>query len=242
MDTKEVKFGEWMSQSFDLFKENIGPLILVSLVAQLLTGISSGILTGPMLAGLALVALHLVDKQGEPDVSTLFEGFGFFLQSFLFVVVWGAIAAVAWILGLLRGMVTCGITIPILVAGTIALGGLLMFVPFLIVDKKMDFWPASMESLQMVKANFWPLVGYYLVASLIGSAGSMVCGVGMIVTMPISWCMYAVAYRELTSDGATPVEAPPVPEPPPAPVPAPDPKLVVDAESIPVVEEAEKSE
>ncbi len=71
MDTKEVKFGEWMSQSFDLFKENIGALILISLVAQLLTGISSGILTGPMLAGLALVTLQLVDKQGKPILKLL---------------------------------------------------------------------------------------------------------------------------------------------------------------------------
>ncbi|MBT3295244.1 MAG: hypothetical protein HN919_13620 [Verrucomicrobia bacterium] len=239
METKEVKFGEWMSQSFDLFKENIGPLILISLVALILSTISMGILAGPMMAGLALVTLQLVDKQGKPDVSKLFEGFGFFLQSFLFVLVWGVIVA---IVAVVVNLVTCGLASPLIAVGSMALGAVLMFAPYLIVEKKMDFWPASMESLQMVKANFWPLVGYYLVASIIGSAGSVACGVGMIVTMPISWCMYAVAYRELTSAGATPVEALPVPEPPPPPAPTPDPAPVIDVESAPDVEEEVKPE
>ncbi|MDP6490160.1 MAG: hypothetical protein QGH42_12665 [Kiritimatiellia bacterium] len=206
-------------QGFDLFKENIGPLILVSLVAQLLAGVSFGILAGPMMAGLALVTLRLVDKQGKPEVSTLFEGFGFFLQSFLFVLVWSAIMLAAYLLAL----ATCGILIPVISVGGLFIGALIMFAPYLIVEKKMAFWPASMASWAMVKPNIWPLLGYFLVVSMIGSAGSAVCGIGVIVTMPIAWCMYAVAYRELTAGGAAPVEAAPAPEPPPAPAPVPPP-------------------
>ncbi len=59
MRSGQVQFGEWMQKSFDLFKANIGPLILISLVALLLSSISMGILAGPMMAGLALVTLAL---------------------------------------------------------------------------------------------------------------------------------------------------------------------------------------
>ena len=96
----------------------------------------------------------------------------------------------------------------------------------------------------MVKVNFWPLVGYYVVASLIGGAGAVVCGIGMIVTMPISWCLYAVAYRELTGSGRAPAEAAaPAVEPPPAPEPeaAPEPPAP-EAQAAPEGVEEERTE
>ena len=109
---------------------------------------------------------------------------------------------------------------PILPFLALAFGAFLMFGPYLIVDKGMGFWQASGASMQAVKQDFWPLLGYYVVASLIGSVGSVVCLVGFIVTWPITWCMLAIAYRELFPAGA---EAAPGPEPvsaPPAPAPA----------------------
>ena len=172
-----------------------------------------------MMAGLALVTLKLVDGTGKPDVSTLFEGFNYFLQSFLFVVVLGAIMLVAYLIAI---AITCGILIPVISVGGLFIGALVMFVPYLIVEKKLAFWPASMKSIDMVKPNIWPLLGYFLVASIIGSAGSIVCGIGVIVTMPIAWCMYAVAYRELTLDEGSPSTVPPAPAPPSAPAPEPE--------------------
>jgi len=225
MATQEVKFGEWLGKGFDLFKENIGPLILVSLVAQLLTGVSAGILAGPMMAGLALVTLKLVDGKGKPDVNTLFQGFNFFIQSFLFVLVLSTIMLVAYLIAI---AITCGILIPIISVAGLFIGTLVMFVPYLIVEQEMAFWPATMKSVEIVKPNIWPLLGYYLVANIIGSAGSAVCGVGVIVTMPIAWCMYAVAYREMTAGSEAPAEAAPAapvaPEPAPVPEPAPEPE------------------
>jgi uncharacterized membrane protein len=240
MATQEVKFGEWLGKGFDLFKENIGPLILISLVAQLLAGVSAGILAGPMMAGLALVTLKLVDGKEKPELSTLFEGFNYFLQSFLFVLVWSAIMFVAYLVGVL----TCGIIVPLVSVAGLFIGALIMFAPFLIVEKKLAFWPASMGSMDIVKPNIWPLLGYFLVASIIGSAGSAVCGIGVIVTMPIAWCMYAVAYRALTGGGG-PAAMPPAPgraaAPPPAPAPEPAPEEAPAAEAPAAAPEAEEA-
>jgi hypothetical protein len=87
-----------------------------------------------------------------------------------------------------------------------------MFGLFLVVDRRMAFWPASMESLRGVKAQFWPFLGFYIVATVLGSIGAVLCGIGAFLTWPITVCAMAVAYRE--SFGA-PAESQPQAAPPP---------------------------
>ena len=39
-----------------------------------------------------------------------------------------------------------------------------------------------------------------LVASIVGALGVLLCVVGLFVTLPLSWCIIAVAYEEMTSE------------------------------------------
>ena len=73
----------------------------------------------------------------------------------------------------------------------------LMFGLFLIVDKQMNFWPASQLSIQTVKTNFWPFLGLSAIASIIGSIGAIAFGIGIVLTVPIQVCILAVAYEEI---------------------------------------------
>jgi hypothetical protein len=202
----EVKFGDWISKGFDLYKENLATLIVATLIAVVLSAVTAGILAGPMMAGLILIVLDLVDRKGKPDVSRLFNGFQHFAQSFLYVLVWGLII----ILGsTLLNFILCVGTLAA-IAGSLALSTLLMFGMFLIVDRGMAFWPASMQSLQTVKAQFFPLLGFFIVAAAIGQIGFILCGVGAVLTMPIAYCMLAVAYREyFPAQGSAPAPGAP---------------------------------
>lgn len=189
----DVKFGEWIQQGWELYKANIGVWIVASLLAIVISVATLGILSGPMMAGLAWMALVLVDrKDPKPQIGDVFKGFDYFLQSFLFFLVWGiimlAISAIS--------LIPC-IGALVVIVVSIALETALMFGLFLIVDKKMEFWPASMLSLNVVKPNFFPFLGLLIVAMLIGHVGAIVCGIGVIVTMPISVCILAVAYRNV---------------------------------------------
>ena len=65
-----------------------------------------------------------------------------------------------------------------------------------IVDKEKEFWPASMESFEIVKTNFWPILGFAIVTAIIGSLGVILCAIGVILTAPIQACMLTVAYRD----------------------------------------------
>jgi len=207
MDKTEVKFGEWIEKGFNLYKENFGLLVLASLIAVLLSSVTIGILAGPMFAGMVLITLHLFDKkEPKPEVGDVFKGFSFFLNTFLFFIVWGiGLLVVCFILSLIPCI---GVFIAIFLV--YAVQAALMFALFLIVDKDMAFWPASMESFEKVKSNFWMFLALTVVAGIIGSIGSIACGVGVFITAPIQLCILAVAYREVYSAVETPaVETPP---------------------------------
>jgi uncharacterized membrane protein len=213
------KFGDWIKEGFEIYKNNLVLLILSSLIAFILTGFTLGILGGPMFAGLINIVLKLRDgEQPPPVVGDVFKGFQFFLPSFLFVIVWG--------LGLLIGATILAV-VPCLgqllsVCLAVAASGFLMFGLYLIVDRKMDFWPASMASIEKVKPAVFPYLGLAVVAGIIGQIGAMACGIGAFATMPIYFCIIAVVYRDVFNDGGTPPSPlqeikPPEPDQPPAP-------------------------
>lgn len=202
MEQTEVKFGEWIQEGFNLYKENFGLLVLVSLIAGILSSVTLGILSGPMLAGVFGVTLALYDKSlPKPEVKDVFKGFDYFLQTFLFCIVWGGIT-----------FITCAIVSIVPCLGQIAVLAIswaiqtfLMFGLFLIVDQNYDFWPASMESFEKVKTALWPFMALIIVSSIIGSIGALACGIGAAVTMPVHFCILTVAYREVYGTPATAV-------------------------------------
>jgi hypothetical protein len=198
MQKVQVKFGDWIEGGFNLYKANFRILVLGSVFVVVIGAITAGILAGPMLAGLVLVTLQLLDKkEPRPEAGKVFKGFDYFLQSFLFVVVWG--------IGILIGSVILGV-IPVLgqlasIAFVYVAQAFLMFGMFLIVDRQMDWLPASMESINIVKTNFWPFFGLSAVAGIIGSVGAIAFFIGVVFTIPIQGCILAVAYREIFDSG-----------------------------------------
>lgn len=192
------KFGDWIKDGFDLYKNNLGALMLPSLIAFLLTGVTGGLLSGPMGAGMILIALKLRDGgHPAPVPGDVFQGFQFFLPSFLFCIVWGAILVVG---SLILASIPC-LGQVLSICFCFAASAFLMFGLYLIVDRKMDFWPASMASIEKVKPAFFPFLGLSVVASILGEIGVIACGIGIFITMPLYFTILAVAYRDVFADG-----------------------------------------
>ncbi|MEW5724027.1 MAG: hypothetical protein AB1896_13035, partial [Thermodesulfobacteriota bacterium] len=85
----EVKINEWLSEGFTLYKNNFGVLVVASILTVVLSGLTLGVLAGPLAAGLTLMCLRLYDKSGGPvQPGDVFKGFQFFLNAFLFMLVW----------------------------------------------------------------------------------------------------------------------------------------------------------
>lgn len=224
MDKVDVKFGEWMQKGFDLYKANFGILVVAGLLTLLVGSISAGILMGPLMAGMMMVTLALVDgKDPKPSGTDVFQGFNVFLQAFLLVlVVFIASAVVSMILAPLAWIVS------------IAISTCTLFAMPLIADRKMDFWPAIMTSFEKVKTNFFPFLGFAFVVGLLGGIGTLLCVIGVIFTFPIYAAMVCVAYRDVfPEEGDGDADSATAPEPPAPVAPAPTPETAPEQAATP---------
>jgi uncharacterized membrane protein len=194
MQKTEVNIVQWIEAGFNLYKNNFTTLVLAALIALVLSTITIGILTGPMIAGLIIITLQLLrNADPKPEAGVVFRGFHYFLNTFLFVLIWG--------IAILVGSLLVG-WFPVIgqllsLFFVYAAQAFLMFGLYLIVDKEMGFWPASQKSIQTVKTNFWPFFGLAAIASIIGSIGALAFGIGVVLTIPIQICILAVAYQEI---------------------------------------------
>lgn len=200
----EVKFGEWIQKAFDLYKDNFVTIFLATLLGGVISMVSLGILAGPMMAGLFGIIYALLKKQEpKPGIGDLFKGFSFFLPTFLLCLVCGGGVMLVSLIPCLGQAIG-----PFL---SLAVGTAVMFAIPLIVDKKMDFWPAAMESFNKIKPNFWMFLAYYLVINLIGGLGTIACLIGVFVTIPFTMVAMVVAYSEVFVE-VQPVAPPPTPK------------------------------
>ncbi len=182
---KPLDFGEVLKRAFDFYKLNLGFLILVHLVAGLLAFVTAFILAGPLYAGVCIVLLALHDNRDpKPVVGDIFKGFDYFLPAFLLFIV---IAAAT--------MLASKVMAPLFLVASMAIGTITMFSYFLIVERKMDFWPAIIESYNMVKGNFWIYLALYAIGSVVAGLGLIVFIIGVVVTAPYLSCVLVIAYR-----------------------------------------------
>lgn len=192
MEPPRVHLSDWFGKGFQQYKENIAIVIPASFIALTLSVCSGGILAGPMLSGVLIITLGLLDRrEPKPKVSDLFKGFRFFFHSLLFVVLWGIVVSA----GTLFLLSLPGVGQPAALFFLYASQALLMFGPFLIVDRNMDFRSASVVAFQTVKGNFWSFLSVSAIASVVGSIGVILFGIGVILTAPLQICILTVAYR-----------------------------------------------
>ncbi len=188
------------------FTANIGPLILIGLVllvASILSnwlsqGFESWLVTfiGSILSafislvislGLIRAALAILDG-GRPSVEQLVStrDIGPYIIASLLV------ALVVTV-----GLILC--IIPGLIAGF-----LLQFYGYAIIDRKSDSVTTAPQSsptgamrasFEVVAANVGPLILLAVLCFLLNLAGALLCGVGLLVTMPVTAIAIAYAWR-----------------------------------------------
>jgi uncharacterized membrane protein len=187
----KVNLGEWFEKGFRLYRENMLMLIPATFMALILSVASVGILAGPMLSGVLVITLALLRRQHpKPEIFDIFKGFRFFVNAFVFVLVWGMlICAGSMIFLMIPGIGQLAVLFFIYSAQAV-----LMFGPFLIVDRDMDFLNATITSFNTVKRNFWPFLSVSAVSGVIGSIGCIAFGIGIVVTVPLQVCILSVAY------------------------------------------------
>lgn len=188
------------------FKANIGPLAIIGLVLLLASGISNWLsqgfdnrilgISGSLLSafislviglGLIRAALAILDG-GRPSVEQLVSTKD---------VIPYLIASLLVALIVTVGLFLC--VIPGLIAGF-----LLQFYGYAIIDKKADSVTTAPEStpigairasFEVVAANIGPLILLAVLCFLLNMVGALLCGVGLLVTLPVTAIAIAYAWR-----------------------------------------------
>lgn len=79
-----------------------------------------------------------------------------------------------------------------------------IFTLHFIVDKRQNVIEAIASSFRFTHANLGPLIGFFVVGVILNFAGALACGVGLLVTIPMTILASAYTYRVLQGETVVP--------------------------------------
>jgi uncharacterized membrane protein len=157
-------------------------------LVNMISGVVGGAAAAYFMVGLYRMAFKHI--RGEPiSINDAFSGGDLFLP------MWGATILIG--LGSSVGFLFC------------ILPGLLLYSVWiftfpLIVDKRLGVIDAMTLSFNTLKPHMWSVLGYVIVAAVLGALGAIACGVGIFFTAPITYLAMALLYRSFFPDEGAP--------------------------------------
>jgi hypothetical protein len=207
----DIPIGECVQRGWDLAMQNLGPFIGYTLLVMV---ISLGLAAIPILGWIVGWIISPAMSAGyftyirkrirnEPAVfEDFFGGFQHIGPLFLVGLVGGLLTSIGMLLCIIPGLY-------------LALG--YMFASFLVVSHKLDFWPALETSRRAVTENLPTMIIFALVMIGINILGALACLVGLVVSIPVSFCASVVAFylifdeQQMVPPPMSPVIPPPIP-------------------------------
>lgn len=194
-----LEIGRCLSRGWDLTLRHFWLLVGAGALATLiLSAANAASLPGLLLSyvvvgGYNYLCLKLIRGQ-RAEIGDLFAGFSLaFVPLLLFSVVGQLLAGLGLLLCVLPG-------IYLMVAW-------LLFTPLLIIDKRIDFWPAMELSRKVVTRHWWRVFALALVCGLILVAGVLACFIGFFIAYPVVTAAIVHAYEDIFGPAAAPAAA-----------------------------------
>jgi len=185
-----INIQSYLSQGWEMFRKNVGEFIGFTLIIFVVWLVSSMFDAGssllfssvaaPFYAGYSIVAFKLAS--GQPfQFSDFFGGFNYFLPLFLASLASTLLVSIGFVLLLLPG---------------IYLAICYMFTTFLVIDYRMEFWQAMEMSRTLISRHWFSFFGFAIVLFVLNVFGALALGIGLLVTIPVTSCAVAIAYKE----------------------------------------------
>lgn len=187
----QVRPGKYLQDGWELFKQNPGGFIGFAVVFFIVQGILSYlprigglislVVTAPLGAGFYVVCAKLMQRR-TPEFQDFFTGFQFFVPLMLLSVVSSILIILGFILLIIPGvfLMVC-----------------YLFPSMLIIDRRLDFWPAMELSRRTVQTQWFGFFIFVLLLILVNLGGALLLGVGLLVSLPVSACAMAAAYADI---------------------------------------------
>ncbi len=186
-----LPLGEYIKTGWRLFLNYPGGFLgffLIYLVIQTalhfipwIGGIAAFAIGPALIMGNFIVCAKMLQNR-TPQFGDFFLGFHFFVPLLLTALVGGVLTAVGFMLLVIPGVY--------LVVSYI-------FAHSLVVDRRLDFWPALETSRRTVHPIWFGMFGFFLLLVLINLAGAIALGVGLLVTVPVTLCAIVAAYADI---------------------------------------------
>ncbi len=185
-----VRGGDWIRAGWAAFRDQPGGFIGFAALLFATTGLLShvpfagavlGLALAPLWAGFYVVALLVLSRR-KTEFADFFKGYRAFLPLFLAAFVGGIFIAAGTVLLVVPGLY-------------LAVGYTFAFP--LIADRRVDFWQAMELSRKAVTRRWFPVFGFLITLLLVNVAGALLLLVGLLVTVPLSFCAVAAAYRDI---------------------------------------------
>ena len=187
----DLQIGELFNGAWRLFTENAGILVgAVALLMVISIGLcmipfAGGLLLmageGPLQLGFVAIAMTIV-KGGKPEFGLLFSGFQRFLPAFLAFLLVSIFTGVGTVLCIVPGLF-------------VAMIYMLTF--FYMYDQNLEFWDSMEASRKTIMGNLGSWIVVALVLAVINILGGLVCGVGVLVSAPLTALILALAYEKV---------------------------------------------
>ncbi len=213
INTGVIRAFDCYREAWEMIKPQFGMVLAVYFVAMLIGGMV-GIIMGALMCGLFLCLFDLQEGR-EIKIDRLFNGFQYFLPSFLvmLVVMIPVIIMMVLIYIPMIGMAIAGSKmdeseiIPFIIVAVIVevifailmvcFHTLMMFAFPLIVDKNLSAFQAMKTSAKAVWMNLSGVASLFGVGFLVSLLGMMIFCVGIYLAMPLVLAAQVVAYRKI---------------------------------------------
>jgi hypothetical protein len=188
---QSLPLGDYFKTGWELFKQYPGGFIGFFLVNAALALILSAIpflgwllyfaVSPALIMGNFIVSAKLLQRQA-PGFRDFFAGFQFFLPLLLLSLVTSILIAIGLALLIIPG---------------IYLAVAYLFAACLVIDRRLDFWPAMELSRRSVNPLWFGIFTFILLLVVVNLLGGLLLGLGLLVTVPLSYCALTAAYADL---------------------------------------------
>lgn len=194
-----VNIQQYFGRGWEIFKQYpwgfIGFLVLAIVISTIVDelpapfgnneegigGIINFVINPILLAGFYIVALQIA-KNRPLHFSEFFRGFNQFLQLFLVNIV---------------GIILIGIGFVFLIIPGIYLSIAYTFSYLFVIEKKLSFWSALESSRKVISQKWFSFLGFAILLVLLNLAGLIAFGVGLLVTIPWTYCIMVAAFEDI---------------------------------------------
>jgi uncharacterized membrane protein len=187
----QIKIGKYFEEAIEIFRVEAGLFILFTVVVAVMESVSAGlgfVLAAPFTVGYYIVAQRIKHKQ-EVKFEHFFDGFNKNLGG---MVLLSIVSTVFIILGIML-CVLPGIYLAIAYSFAIPL---VYFADY-------DFMEALEASRKWISKQFIDFFIFAVVILVINILGAAVFGVGLLVSIPLSYVMMYVAFEDILSQANT---------------------------------------